>query len=404
MQTISGKSKIEKELLNGDLLLPTLDRALLVTEYSIKGEIVFANQNFLNVMGISQEEIIGKHHQNYCAENFAHSTQYNEFWSRLTRGENIAGTYKRVNKFNKIFWLQSNYLVIKNKSGEVERIVEISSDVTASKESELAFIKNLTEASSQLARVSEEFIATANQLYVNSQETAAQSTNASAATVQIDSGVRNVATNVEEMTASIVEITRTTNEASSMTNETMRLTQDTNNIMSQLGNSSHDIGNVIKVISSIAQQTNLLALNATIEAARAGEAGKGFAVVANEVKELAKQTGNATGDIVKKIEAIQTDTVKAVNAIEEISIRINKVNGYAGNIAAAVEEQAATTNEISRIILQSSNSITGVSKLVKEVSTISKMNTSDASQLIDASKALSKLALVFSDLITQLNL
>ncbi len=95
----------------------------------------------------------------------------------------------------------------------------------------------------------------------------------------------------------------------------VRVAETTTATVSKFGDSSTEIGQVIKVITSIAQQTNLLALNATIEAARAGEAGKGFAVVANEVKELAKETAKATEDISRKIEAIQTDTKAAVEAI-----------------------------------------------------------------------------------------
>ena len=125
--------------------------------------------------------------------------------------------------------------------------------------------------------------------------------------------------------------------------------------MSKLGDSSTEIGQVIKVITSIAQQTNLLALNATIEAARAGEAGKGFAVVANEVKELAKETAKATEDISRKIEAIQTDTKAAVDAIASISEVINQVNGISNTIATAVEEQNATTNEMARNVSEAAH-------------------------------------------------
>ncbi len=109
---------------------------------------------------------------------------------------------------------------------------------------------------------------------------------------------------------------------------------------------------MIKVITSIAEQTNLLALNATIEAARAGEAGKGFAVVANEVKELAKETGKATEDIGRKIEAIQTDTGAAVAAIAQITEIIDQINDIQNTIATAVEEQTATTNEMSRNVTE----------------------------------------------------
>jgi methyl-accepting chemotaxis protein len=127
---------------------------------------------------------------------------------------------------------------------------------------------------------------------------------------------------------------------------------DTNANVAKLGESSTEIGNVIKVITSIAEQTNLLALNATIEAARAGEAGKGFAVVANEVKELATETARATEDIAQRIETIQGDTTAAVESINRITETIARINDIQNAIASAVEEQAATTNEIGRNVAE----------------------------------------------------
>jgi methyl-accepting chemotaxis protein len=153
-----------------------------------------------------------------------------------------------------------------------------------------------------------------------------------------------------------------------------------------------DIGNVIKVISSIAQQTNLLALNATIEAARAGEAGKGFAVVANEVKELAKQTGTATQDITKRIENIQGDTKSAVDAIAQIREAIEKINGYAGNIAASVEEQAATTNEVTRIVTESAEGVKQINENISQVSEAAANTGKDALKAQEASKTIAEIS------------
>ena len=108
-------------------------------------------------------------------------------------------------------------------------------------------------------------------------------------------------------------------------------------MVSSLGESSAKIGHVLKAITTIAQQTNLLALNATIEAARAGSAGKGFAVVANEVKELAKETAEATEDIAHRIEAIQNDATNAVEAIGKIGAVIDQIHDISNTIAGAVE-------------------------------------------------------------------
>jgi methyl-accepting chemotaxis protein len=116
--------------------------------------------------------------------------------------------------------------------------------------------------------------------------------------------------------------------------------------MKELGKAAHEIGQVVEVIVAIAKQTNLLALNATIEAARAGEAGKGFAVVANEVKELAKQTNDATGNIRSQIEAIQQTSDKSIGEIQLISSVMDNINAIVVNIAGAVEEQTATSHDI----------------------------------------------------------
>jgi methyl-accepting chemotaxis protein len=211
-----------------------------------------------------------------------------------------------------------------------------------------ATISSIAETSHLVSTASEELSNTSQQITANSEETSAQAKVVSDATAQVTQNLQTVATGAEEMGSSIKEIAKNASEAAKIATSAVRIAETATETVSKLGDSSTEIGQVIKVITSIAQQTNLLALNATIEAARAGEAGKGFAVVANEVKELAKETAKATEDISRKIEAIQADTHAAITAIASISDVINQVNGISNTIATAVEEQNATTNEMSR--------------------------------------------------------
>lgn len=263
-------------------------------------------------------------------------------------------------------------------------------------------ISNLTEASQKLAAASEELEASTSEISRNAESTAKEATSAAASSEEVARGVDSVATNTEEMNAAIKEIARAANEASKMANQTLAQAHDTNKTISILGESSKEIGNVIKVISSIAQQTNLLALNATIEAARAGDAGRGFAVVANEVKELAKQTAQATEDITQKISAIQNDTDQAVNAIGEISKSVEKVNDIAGSIAASVEEQQATTTELARIVQESATGVKSIADSIKVVSEASDKTSSGTEQNIVAVRSLKDLADRLSELVGQI--
>ena len=185
-----------------------------------------------------------------------------------------------------------------------------------------------------------------HQLGENASSTSSRAIGASAAAETISGSATTVAAATVQMGGSVKEIARNAADAARIANDAVRSAEATSKAIGQLDESSREIGDVVKVISDIAELTNLLALNATIEAARAGDAGKGFAVVATEVKELARQTARATGDIGGKVSAIQKGIRNTVEAIRAICGVIREVHEYQVAIAGAVEEQAQVTRQI----------------------------------------------------------
>ncbi len=252
-----------------------------------------------------------------------------------------------------------------------------------------AMINAISENAEHVASASEEMSATSHQITANSEETSAQARVVSEAGEHINRNLQTIATGSEEMSATVNEIAKNAMEAAKVSSEAVATAEATNATVGKLGESSAEIGKVIEVITSIAQQTNLLALNATIEAARAGEAGKGFAVVANEVKELAKQTAKATEEIGHKINAIQTNTTGAVEAIGSIKTVIDKISHISGVIATAVEEQSATTNEMTRNVGEAAK---GAGEISNNIAGVAEAAQSTSNSVAEAQKATEHLA------------
>ncbi|HQS11424.1 MAG TPA: methyl-accepting chemotaxis protein, partial [Xanthobacteraceae bacterium] len=197
---------------------------------------------------------------------------------------------------------------------------------------------------------------------------------------------------VEELSASARAIGERLRQSTQMTERAVTEVDNTNGQMGELRACADQIGSIVSVIDTIAGQTNLLALNATIESARAGEAGRGFAVVAQEVKQLAGQTAKATANISERISGIQESTGDVLGAITGFSRTIVELNAGSLAIAAAMDEQNATTGEVARSIQQAATGTHEVTTNIAGVERASQASASAAVQVLSSATGLSQQA------------
>jgi methyl-accepting chemotaxis protein len=240
-------------------------------------------------------------------------------------------------------------------------------------------VQTLAAAATELSAVSKQTASgtasmsdKANTVAVAAEEASSNTMSIAAGMEQSSSSLSSVASATEEMSATVGDISANTSKARVISEQATGQAQTITEQMQKLGQAAQDIGHVTETITNISAQTNLLALNATIEAARAGTAGKGFAVVANEIKELAKQTAEATEDIKKKIAGIQGSTGSAISDIGQITTVIREVGTIVASIAAAIEEQATVTKDVAGNIAQASGGVRDANERVTHTAEVSK--------------------------------
>ena len=290
-------------------------------------------------------------------------------------------------------------------------------------------VKKISFSTETLASATEELSATSVQLATSAEETSSQSTTVasaseqasvniqqiSSATSKVSRAINSIAAAIEEMSSSLQGVSQNCQEELRIATEASSQADTARTNMEQLGDVAQQVEKIIDVISDIADQTNLLALNATIEAASAGEAGKGFAVVAGEVKELARQTAQATTDIGEQIRKMQASTHTAIASIQGIVAVINKINATSQAIVTSVAEQTSTisdlsksvasvgsdTNQIAYSVTESGNGLKEIASNIAGVNQATRSTAAGTTQINASTESLAKLASQLDQIVHQ---
>jgi methyl-accepting chemotaxis protein len=377
--------------------MAAIDKTQAVIEFQMDGMIIKANDNFLNAMGYTLEEVQGRHHSMFVDESLRTSEEYKNFWSQLNRGEYVSGEYRRVHKNGQDVWIQGSYNPILDLGGKPFKVVKYVTDVTSRIEMEKTAAKQHKNTEELIGQVVE----SANQFGEGSRAIAASSTSLS------DSAQTQAAT-VEQMTASVNELTNAIQvistsavESKQQADETAQMAKDGGtsvgeavNAMRLIEKSSEQINDIIQVISEIASQTNLLALNAAIEAARAGEHGLGFAVIADEVRKLAERSSEAAKEITQLIKESSRRVSEGANLSEMV--------GEA--LGAMVDAAYRTATGITHIAEQTESQTTSAREThtaIQSVSDTTESNAAASEELAASAEELGAQAATLEELVSR---
>jgi methyl-accepting chemotaxis protein len=418
--------------------LAAIGKAQAVIEFGLDGKVITANENFLNTVGYTLPEVLGRHHSIFVEPAFTGTPDYRAFWEKLGRGEYDAGQYKRIAKGGREVWLQASYNPIFDMNGKPFKVVKYATDVTAQVHTAEALrhavqqvqtVVTAAKSNDLTGRVPLDgmtgdihalcggvnglldtmvgmigaVMEATGTISSGAREIAMGNTDLSQRTEEQASSLEQTAASLEELTSTVRQNADNAQQANKLASTASEVAVKGGGVVTQVVRtmdditaSSRKISDIIGVIDEIAFQTNILALNAAVEAARAGEQGRGFAVVAAEVRNLAQRSANAAKEIKAlisdsgaKVETGSKLVASAGQTMEEIVVSVKRVTDIMAEISAASREQSNGIDQVNTAVSQMDKITQQNAALVEEAAAAAKSmeeQTEELSNIVAAFK------------------
>ncbi len=412
--------------------LTAIGKVMGVIAFDLKGNILEVNDNFANVTGYTEKEIVGNHHSMFVDAAYKASAEYKAFWDKLARGEADEGQYKRIGKGGKEVWLQASYNPILDPNGKPFKVVKFATDITeqhknadalkaAVEESQAvieeakignlenrvsldgksgaiaslcdginALMDKMTEVILQVSEAGETINTAAGEIATGNNDLSSRTEEQASSLEETASSMEELASTVKQNAENAMQANQLATAASGVAVKGGQVVGKVVNTMSAINESAQKIEDIISVIDGIAFQTNILALNAAVEAARAGEQGRGFAVVAGEVRNLAQRSASAA----KEIKELITDSVSktsegtklvedAGQTMQDIVDSVQRVTDIMGEISAASTEQSTGIDQVNTAITSMDEVTQQNAALVEEAAAAAESLVEQANSLME---------------------